>query len=343
MTIAYDAGELNEVSVLMKWRGTIMPMVLTRPVIYILVSIHYLFLYMHLERPDITMPELDWKICQVPTSLLTFFLVFYSGNCFQRYYGLYGKCTGMAGAMMNWVGLCRIFFNSASTETLWNLSRHMLASVYVQYFTLGGDASDGGKTITEAEWATIMRHRMLSEQEKQQVMASPGFKPFLLQCWGLQTLNEYLANPENKRAAGAAVGPFQAQAFALRQHCSDMVNTLAQPVPFPYFHAVTFMLSINLIIVAYALIFFDTYMSVPCFFVTCLVMQGLKECAVALSDPFGGDDVDFDTASFMQQVLNSTKALISRDAIFKPGTKLECPPEQVVIGQRVAKDAAYSA
>ena len=30
MTIAYDAGELNEVSILMKWRGTIMPMVLTR-------------------------------------------------------------------------------------------------------------------------------------------------------------------------------------------------------------------------------------------------------------------------------------------------------------------------
>ena len=114
-------------------------------------------------------------------------------------------------------------------------------------------------------------------------------------------------------------------------------------VPFPYFHAVTFMLSINLIIVAYALIFFDTYMSVPCFFITCLVMQGLKECAVALSDPFGGDDVDFDTASFMQQILNNTKALISRDAVFKPGTNLECPPETVVIGQRVAKDAAYSA
>jgi len=340
MTIKYEASELNEVSVLLKWRGTIMPMVLTRPVIWILVSLHYSFLYLHLERPDIVMPKLEWKVVGVPSSLLTFFLVFYSGNCFTRYYALYGKFTGMAGAMMNWVGLCRVFFNTASSETLWNLSRHMLASVYLHYFTLAGDASDGGKMVTDTEWAIIMRQRMLSEQERQQVAAYPGFKPFLLQCWALQTINEHLANADNKRAAGAGFGPFQAQAFALRQQCSEMVNTLAQPVPFPYFHVVTFMLSINLVLVAYALIFFDSYMTVPVYFITCLVLQGLKEVAVALSDPFGGDDVDFDTASFMQQIFASTKALISRDAVFKPGTTLKCPPETIVVGQRVGGFAA---
>lgn len=166
MTIVYDASELNEISVLMRWRGTIMAMVLTRPVIWILVGIHYLFLHLHLERDDIELPTLPWSIVSVPTALLTFFLVFYSGNCFARYYALYGKCMAMNGAVMSWVGLCRIFFNSASSETLWNLSRHMLASVYVHYFTLGGDASDGGKLITEREWAIVMRHRMLSEQAR---------------------------------------------------------------------------------------------------------------------------------------------------------------------------------
>ena len=86
--------------------------------------------------------------------------------CHRSYYTFYSKCTGVAGAVMCWVGLLRVFFNSASSETLWNLSRHLLASVYVLYFTLGGDASDGGKLITEREWATIMRHRLLSEQDR---------------------------------------------------------------------------------------------------------------------------------------------------------------------------------
>ena len=99
MTIVYDASELNEISVLMRWRGTIMAMVLTRPVIWILVGIHYFFLHLHLEREDIELPMLPWSIVGVPTSLLTFFLVFYSGNCFARYYALYGKCMSMNGAV----------------------------------------------------------------------------------------------------------------------------------------------------------------------------------------------------------------------------------------------------
>ena len=36
-------------------------------------------------------------------------------------------------------------------------------------------------------------------------------------------------------------------------------------------------------------------MTIPCFFIIVLVCIGLKETAVALADPFGGDDVDFET------------------------------------------------
>ena len=157
MTVTYDPADFNEVTVLLRWRGTIMPAVLCRPVIWLLLLAHCTFLYLHVKRQDIEMPLLDWKIVAVPTGLLTFFLVFYSGNCFNRYYQLYGKCTGMAGAVMIWVGLLRLFFPRASTQTLWNLCRHAVASVYVFYFQLGGGGSDGGRVITESEWAVRRR------------------------------------------------------------------------------------------------------------------------------------------------------------------------------------------
>ena len=38
-------------------------------------------------------PPMPWKLILVPTSLLTFFLVFYSGNCFQRYYNCAHACN----------------------------------------------------------------------------------------------------------------------------------------------------------------------------------------------------------------------------------------------------------
>ena len=281
MTVTYDPADFNEVTVLLRWRGTIMPAVLCRPVIWLLLLAHCTFLYLHVKRQDIEMPLLDWKIVAVPTGLLTFFLVFYSGNCFNRYYQLYGKCTGMAGAVMIWVGLLRLFFPRASTQTLWNLCRHAVASVYVFYFQLGGGGSDGGRVITESEWAVrrratlgairrnsaqfcviahvllslrlqvLLKHNMLSEEEVQQVAVYRGFKPFLLQVWAMQTIRDYLDSGADK-AAGAGIGPFQAQALALRANCSDVVNLLAQPVPFPYYHVVSFMLCVNLFGMAYA-------------------------------------------------------------------------------------------
>ena len=284
MTVTYDPADFNEVTVLLRWRGTIMPAVLCRPVIWPPPP-PPARLYLHVKRQDIEMPLLDWKIVAVPTGLLTFFLVFYSGNCFNRYYQLYGKCTGMAGAVMIWVGLLRLVFPRASTQTLWNLCRHAVASVYVFYFQLGGGGSDGGRVITESEWAVrrrratprnsprtlrnsaqfrviahvllplrlqvLLKHNMLSEEEVQQVAVYRGFKPFLLQVWAMQTIRDYLDSGADK-AAGAGIGPFQAQALALRANCSDVVNLLAQPVPFPYYHVVSFMLCVNLFGMAYA-------------------------------------------------------------------------------------------
>ena len=260
MTVTYDPADFNEVTVLLRWRGTIMPAVLCRPVIWLLLLAHCTFLYLHVKRQDIEMPLLDWKIVAVPTGLLTFFLVFYSGNCFNRYYQLYGKCTGMAGAVMIWVGLLRLFFPRASTQTLWNLCRHAVASVYVFYFQLGGGGSDGGRVITESEWAVrrrrratlgaqfsprilrnslraptpslrlqvLLKHNMLSEEEVQQVAVYRGFKPFLLQV-GRCRPSDYLDSGADK-AAGADRPVPGAGARAPRELLGRR-QLLAQPVP----------------------------------------------------------------------------------------------------------------
>ena len=281
MGVNYIASEMNELTVLFKWRGTIMPMVLGRPVIWLLMMLHCGLLYVHRRRPDIELLELPWPVVSVPQALLTFFVVFFSGTCYARYYALYGKCTGVAGAIMCWVGLLRVFFNDASPEQLWNLSRHAVASVYIHYFTLAGAASGGGTLITESEWSVVMQRRMLSAEERRGVDAYDGFKPFLLQEWALQSINEYLAT-DAKRAGGAAIAPFMAQALALRKNCADTVNLLAQPVPFPYFHVINFMLSVNLVLVAYALCFINSIMTVPLFFIICLVLQVCCTCVPRL-------------------------------------------------------------
>ena len=317
MTISYDPGDFNELTVLLRWRGTIMPAVLCKPVMWLLMLAHVAFLYLHMRRDDIEMPVLPWKLTAVPTSLLTFFLVFYSGNCFQRYYMFYGKCTGMAGCIMCWCGLLRVYFPKAKPDVLWNLSRHAIASVYLLYFQLAGGASDGGKLVTESEWAVLLATGLVSIEEKRKVAEYRGFKPFLLQVWALRAISDQLATDTEKNPA-AGLGPFQAQALALRANCAEIVNSMSQPIPFPYYHTLTLMLSLNLLLIAYAMIEFNTVMTIPCFFIIVLVCLGLKETAVALADPFGGDDVDFETEVYMANMLANTKAMISPSADYTP-------------------------
>jgi hypothetical protein len=107
---------------------------------------------------EIHVPTLPWKLTIVPTTLLTFFLVFYTRDCFQRYYDLYKHCMGMTGRVIEFAGLLRSHCPKADADALFNLCRYPLASVYVLYFMLSGGGSDGGKIVTESEWCVWDAH-----------------------------------------------------------------------------------------------------------------------------------------------------------------------------------------
>ena len=56
-------------------------------------------------------------------------------------------------------------FPKAAPERQWNLVRHLLASVYLMYFSLAGDGSAGGEAITTAEWAVLKDANLLCDTE----------------------------------------------------------------------------------------------------------------------------------------------------------------------------------
>ena len=114
----------------------------------------------------------------------------------------------------------------ASPEKLWNLCRHMVASVYILYFQLAGGASDGGKQVTESEWQVLLQTGLLSQEEKKKLAEYRGFKPFLMQVWALRALSDHLADDAQK-GPNASLAPFQQQALALRGFCAD--STHPQP------------------------------------------------------------------------------------------------------------------
>ena len=69
---------------------------------------------------------------KVANGLLTFFLVFYSVQCFQRFYTLYERCVFLGGSLMEWVSLVRTHLD-CDAESEWNATRYMLGALCVHY------------------------------------------------------------------------------------------------------------------------------------------------------------------------------------------------------------------
>jgi len=136
---------------LCRWKSTLLPMVATDPLFWFLLVTHVGLLMKQralLHEGEPGLPTLEWKAALVPTSLLTFFVVFYVSNCYERFFQLFGCCVGITGCVHEWAYLVRTHFSDK--ELRWNLMRVMIGAVQVHYAFVGGDDNGGIKSITPA-------------------------------------------------------------------------------------------------------------------------------------------------------------------------------------------------
>ena len=149
----YDS-EVSFISILVSWKGTVMPLVLSNALFWFLAVSHVVFIF--LERSETFQPhfygEFEYKLLGVPTSLLVFFIVFYCGQCYNRYFTLYEHCVGIAGCTMVWASLVRLHLPTNNKSLQWNCMRYILAAAHVEYY----DLTEG---ISLDEWECIISRR----------------------------------------------------------------------------------------------------------------------------------------------------------------------------------------
>ena len=111
-------------------------------------------------------------------ALAQFFLVFYGGQCYTRFFVMYGHCVGIAGCVMCWVALIKLHL-ADSANVRWNAVRFVLAAAHINYYSLSGGA------LTVEEWAVVQGRDLLTADEEHTIKSYGGFKPFLPIYWAL--------------------------------------------------------------------------------------------------------------------------------------------------------------
>jgi len=345
MTIPYNAESLSGSWVgfprlFLRYKGTILSGTLCGPMFWLTNLLHLALCFIGgrfdiKEKVDaangtkvweewhpVDLIQVDWASTLVGMPLLFFFIVFYNNNSYNRFYQLYGHCVGMGGRCMEWTYLIKAHSLPEDRAGQWNSVRFVLAAMNILYYSLFGD--DG--SMDEDEWSVIMARNLLSVNEVSLLRAYKGFKPFLCLNWAADEAERLLSARMQAEAmrnpTAAAYGmevrtqmllhEFRAVAFDFRNHCGQIINTLKQPVPFPYFHLLNVMLLVQLLALAYVLASSDHAIppvySIPIMFLVSVVLIGMRGLAVKLANPFGTDDTDFDIEVYMRGAFTNAVA-----------------------------------
>jgi len=107
---------------------------------------------------------------------------------------------------------------------------------------------------------------------------------------------------------------FETAAFQFRAHCGQTAALMAQPVPYPYFHALKTLLLLSLMVIGYAQVQLlqDKWItSLPLYAMLCGIMIGLQEVAIAMSDPFGDDAIDLDVPGYLKTANTNAVAFLT--------------------------------
>jgi len=293
----YDPGE-HVLKVGLRLQATTIPNVLARPETWCILVVNILITFLT-NKQLIAIPKnfIPGTAVSILSGLMTFFLIFYSNNCFARYFKLHGMVRDMMGGMYDFCWECRLRLDHKSNRRR--------AMYYILAGTLGffHEASSG--ELSGEELAKLRSKGLISGLEEIYLRDhyQANNKSFLILQWCAEACTYALVTQgtNNERF----IKMFQDKIYAIRRLHQDVVDTLRLPLPFQYFHVMNLMLLCTLLMMAVVDGTNTNYAGSIVFFLVEIAFMGIREVAMGMSDPFGDDDVDFPVDEWFNEVLHT--------------------------------------
>ena len=96
MTVQYNPAQLTIIGTLVKWKGTILPLVFRTPGFWLFIVFHTVLTV--LKGTDaVEFVPINFTVIASVMGLLVFFIVFYGSQCYSRMQMFFGHCVGLSG------------------------------------------------------------------------------------------------------------------------------------------------------------------------------------------------------------------------------------------------------
>ena len=311
---------------------------------------------------SVTRFTLTFQSMSITSSLMSLLLVFFNSDCYRRFNEFYGAATGMSGTLQEVAQMTSVLLKK-TPNVRWDVLRYLTSSAIIVYMKVTDLGKGKPMKLDESEWERLVLSEedwLGTERKKKKPSMPPllyehemetlkrkecvGKEHLILQTWALHYLHDHLSEMNFK--------DLQEAVLRLRRSCAYIINTLAQPMPFPYYHALLLLMYLNYWMYAFTFLTLDSYLTPIAMFLVIAITTGVRELGACLANPFGEDDVDFNTSkmvhtlrgliSFMAEsddvnTLPRNLADLKRDALDAQATPSPRPPTSPAAGGQAGK------
>ena len=310
---------------------------------------------------------LKFTAISIPSGLMSLLLVFFNGQCFSRYCSLYDHCMGMHGTVQEFAQLSAVHA-IADPAKRWDATRYLLASVMILYMKVTDIARNKRPSVDPEDWERLLlsEHEWLegpsyapSAAAKADMLASTprpaggppatlmqmppillpeevrilkrcrGRESQVLQIWSL----EVMWKAYSQSGAENHFRLVEQVVLECRKHTGAIPNILNNPIPFPYYHLMVCLMWSNYVLYSVTFLELDSLLTPVAMFLIVATTTGVRELSSALANPFGDDEVDFNSSSFIHGIRDLATFLTHPDFNIKwqhPDT--QHPPANVHTG-----------
>ena len=318
------------VTILCTFSISVLPRVLLRVELWAFTILHIIFFLLKREGIWVfdvgnsgglwTIP-LSMSALGIPAGLMSLLLVFFNSQCFGRYMSFYGACTGMGGTVQELAQLSSAYVPAAAAVARWDACRYLLASVLIVYMKATDIARNRPPKVDPEDWERLTMSEdawvhgvaaalkttaaggvgmpaLLDRREEALLKKCAGRESHVLQMWALETMRAAY------QAGGAEHQMWRVEETVLtcRRHCAAIPNILDMPVPFPYYHLLCSLMFVNYFLFAITFLEMDSWLTPVALFLIIVTTTGVRELSSALANPFGDDEVDFNSSKSVHKL-----------------------------------------
>jgi len=303
----------------LKWKGTVMPDLLKRPLLWLAVLIYFGgHLVVVAGDNFLNLPRVDRKVMAVPSGLISFLIVFFTMNSYTRYRESFNNCKMLGGSIRNVamlvkqrmrgdpcrrnhvVRLCVLAmhrtFRTLASEQFQPVSGTTVESQ--EFFTLD-------YAVSSLHWATSSERLALNHFRHH--VGNWSDQPFLCISWANDIVHEAFQAGDMSETSMRTI---EEQLMELRAACSHIQGHFQSPLPLPYWHMLNMLCNLFCLLFAYGLIFVDTWFAWVSAFIFILGIMGLREVGIMLAEPYGDDLCDIDAKKMTMGTFKSCYELL---------------------------------